>query len=254
MSPNARYLAILWVVVGAIFAFVASLYARSVVDGDYVMVAAGVVGVGILVVALGCRARRRLRQLLQCETPVPLVQFYERTMGSTLIPNGDALLSHSSALAYTLYADYPAARAALARVAWNERPPLVRALRRSVEALLCYFDTQEYARGLDLAESAKELAAIPALFPGARTAAAAHESYGEIGQVLCGKSTEATVASLERKMASLPLIGRLLVAWGLAIAYSQRGNTAKAEDMLAFVRKYAPHCRAVTSMPTVTVA
>ncbi len=75
--------------------------------------------------------------------------------------------------------------------------------------------------------------------------AVAYESYVQLGEVLCGRSTGATVASLERKVAVLPTLGRLLVTWGLAVAYHRSGEVARAEVMRGFIREVAPHCRAL---------
>ena len=71
------------------------------------------------------------------------------------------------------------------------------------------------------------------------------KAYVEIGQVLCGRPTDATVESLEQKMPALPTLGRLLVAWGLAIAHCQRGDSERADAMLGYIREVAPHCRAL---------
>ena len=110
-------------------------------------------------------------------------------------------------------------------------PPLIQGVATAIEALLCYFESQEYVQGLNLAVAAQELAATPGLFPGARTMAVAYESYVQLGEVLCGRSTGTTVASLERKVAVLPTLGRLLVTWGLAVAYHRSGEVARAEVM-----------------------
>jgi len=190
-------------------------------------------------------SERRLRRFLQADTAGPLVDFYKRTIRPRLIPQGDALLAAASAMTYALYADYPSAHTALKEVAWENRPPLIRASRTSAEALLCYLESREYIQGLNLAMAAQELGAIHRWFPGAGRGAAVSESYVEIGHVLCGRSTDATVTSLERKMSALPLLSRLLVAWALAIAHRQHGDAARVGEMLAYIHEHAPHCRAL---------
>src|SRR5579883_2227935 len=218
MTPNTRYPVILRVVPGLMAALLVSWsVALSAAGQGWLAVLPFVVAVSPLFVLVAGRRSgdRRVRQLLRADSPEPLVAFCRQTIRPGRLPDGDVLLAQASAVAYALYADYPSARAALTEVTWDRRPPLIRAMRTSAEALLCYFETREYVQGLNLATAAQELAAVPAAFPGARTAAAAHESLVEIGQVLCGRSTDELVASLERKMAVLPTLGRLLVAWGL---------------------------------------
>jgi hypothetical protein len=246
MSTNTRYLVILWIVVGLLAALVAVLFGASFAAGQvWAVVLPIAVAVPAVLVMRWWLGDRRLRQLLQADSPEPLVAFYRRTIRTGLLPDGDAWLAQASALAYALYADYPAARAALGEVAWEGRAPMIRAARTAVEALLCYVESREYIQGLNLATAAQEMAALPGAFPGSGKAAAAYETYDEIGQVLCGRSTGASVASLERKMAVLPTLGRLLVAWGLAVAYRKRGDAARSEANLAFLRRVAPHCRAL---------
>jgi hypothetical protein len=246
MASITRYLVVLWAVVGLMAALVAVHLGASFAAGQvWPAVLPIALVVAVLLVMRWWFGDRRLRQLLQANSPDPLVAFYRRTIRPGLLPDGDALLAQAAALAYAPYADYPSARAVLTRVAWDGRPPLIGAARASVEALLCYFESREYVEGLNLAAVAQELAATPASFPGARTAAAAYGSYVEIGHVLCGRSTDATVASLERKMAVLPTMGRLLVAWGLAVAYRRRGGATRSEANIAFIHGVAPHCRAL---------
>ena len=193
---------------------------------------------------------RRIRRLLRSETPEDLVEFYERTIRPSLIPDGDAMLANGIALGYALYAEFDAARRTLRGIDWERRVPLVRATGISVEALLCYLETGRYEMGLELARAGREMARVSKAFPGSRTSAAAFDSYVEIGEILCGDTSDEKVAGLERKQVVLPTVGKLLIAWGLAAAYDERGEHAKAESARKFIRDVAPHCRGISSPPS----
>lgn len=260
MATNNRFLASLWIWVGflALLLVVPMVVAVTYVTGHGQPIPGhallpplfAVVAVAALLLVNRWRfGDRRLRQLLQAESPEPLVAFYHQTIRPGFTPHGDLLLAHSCALAYVLYGDYPAARATLEEQSWDEGPPLVRAGRTAVEALLCYFDTHEYVLGLNLSALAQGRAATHPAFPGARVSAAAYESYVEIGEVLCGRATDRVVASLEEKLSALPTLGQLLVAWGLAIAHRQRGEDEPAAAMRTFIREVGPHCRALQVPP-----
>jgi hypothetical protein len=246
MTTNKRFLLTVWAVTGLVVAIVAIQFAAEFSSGQvWTPLLILVFAVTMVFVTLSRAGDRKIRRLLQSDSPEPLTIFYRQTIRPGLIPNSDALLAHATALAYVLYADYDSARSVLNGADWDRCPPLIRASRGTIEALLCYFESREYVRGLDFAAAAQELAATPTYFPGARKAAAAYESYVEIGQVLCRQYTDATVTSLEAKMAVLPILGQILVAWGLAIAHRQRGESAPAEIKLAFIHDVAPFCRAL---------
>ena len=250
MNSNTRHLVGLWAGAVLIMVWVAFDLGSALLQGQTWEVGLSIAFTAVIVMVIKWRGGdRQIRRLLQSDSPEDLVPFYKRTIRTGLVPDGDALLAQACAVAYTLYADYPAARAALQSVNWDHRPPLIRSSGQSVEALLCYFETRQYKQGLELARSAQKAGGVSGLFPGARASAAAFESLVEIGEVLSGCSTGSTVGSLERKMKVLPTLGRLLVAWGLANAYRKNGDDAKAETMLAYIREIAPHCRAL-SLPS----
>ena len=67
--------------------------------------------------------------------------------------------------------------------------------------------------------------------------------------MLCGQATPATVTSLEQKMKTLPLLARLPLAWGLAMAYRQQGDQARVTEMVTYLKTTAPYCRALSLPP-----
>ncbi len=252
MSANTLYLLRIWAFFGVMLVFAGTQFAASLAYGRVWTAVLPLAFAAAVVVYTRLRnGDRRLRRLLQADSPEPLVNWYRKLIRPRSVPDGDAILAQCCATAYALYADYPSARAALASVSWADRPPILRACPLILEALLCYFDTREYQRGHDLAASAAGMALVNPAFPGARRGAEAAESYVEVGQVLCGRATDATVANLGRKFPTLRTLDRLVVAWGLAAAYRQRGDAARAEEMLTYLREVAPHCRALALPETV---
>jgi hypothetical protein len=247
MKSNTRYLLFIWIVAAAVcgyvlFGFIVKLW-QGDVWGVILPLVFGVLLVGVIKFVVG----NKLKRLLQSSSADDLVAFYKKKIRKGLMPDSDAWLAHSCGLVYTLYGDYDAARTNLQKIDWTQRAPLIQACGRCLEALLCYFDTKEYQKGLELARQAQQLGTVSEMFPGAKTSAAAFQSYVEIGEVLCDQATSATVKSLEEKMKKLPAIGCLLVAWGLNNAYRKSGNITQADVMAEYIRKTAPHCRAIVT-------
>jgi hypothetical protein len=249
MNSNTRHLLIGWGFAISLGVLVAFVLGSALWQGQVWQVLLPIAATAILLTVIRWRVGdRQVRRLLQSDSPEALVTFYQRSIRPGLMPQGDALLAQVCAVAYTLYGDFSAAWEALQGIDWDQRPPLIAASGRSVEALLCYFQTGEYEQGLELARSAQEIARVSGWFPGAQKSADSFESFVEIGEVLCGHSTDSTVRSLERKMRVLPTLGRLIVAWGLGIAYRRAGD-ARANAMCAHIQEVAPYCRALELPP-----
>ena len=247
MDRNTRYLAARWAVAIVSMIIVALMFSSSLREGRVWSVVLPLIVVMLLLIVIRSRTgERKIRSLLQSRTPDDLVQHYRRTIRTGVIRDGDAMLAHACALAYMLYGYYPAARSELGRIDWERRDPLIRAAGRSAEALLYYFFTRDYERGVEVAREARDLARIPGVFPGSRTSAAAFDTIVEIGEILCERYGDQTIASLERSMAKLPVTGKLLAAWGLAVAYHRNGDDAKRQTMQKFLHEAAPHCVALS--------
>ncbi len=248
MNRNTLTLVAVWIAILLLSGTMLYGFGLQALQGNYVGLFS-IVFATILTVVIRRHVHGRIaRQLKQSETAEPLVAYYHRTLVRNItIPNGDALFAHAAALAQVFYAEYPAARATLASVNWTGRMPLMQACHQSVEALLCYFDTRDYERGLNLAQGAVKLGQIASVLPGAKTSAAAYESYVEIGEILCNRVTPQTLESLRGKVGKVPTMNKILIAWGLAVGYTKVGNAAQAEAMRIYLRKTAPHCKALTS-------
>jgi tetratricopeptide (TPR) repeat protein len=197
---------------------------------------------------------RRNRQLLQSPSADELVVYYRKMIRIDLMPDGDAWLAYLSAQAYTFYGNYDDARKVFQSIDWTQRTDLIQASGWLQEALLCYLDTKEYERGLELSRSVQELRTASKASPRAEKEAAARQLYVELGEVLCNRSTEATVASIEKKMRTSPAFMKLLAAWGLMIAYRKSGDQSKADAMQKYLHETAPYCRAFTLPPNVEAA
>jgi hypothetical protein len=252
MTRNTSYLLRLWWPAGLIAACVAIPIAIGLPIALWQgqTEAALIVAVAILLpVALfvGIRWLQnwRVRRLFQSPVPEALISFCRRSARMALIADADALVAHNCASVYILYGQFEDARSQLRSVSWERRAPLIAACGQASEALLCYLDTREYERGLTIARAAQELGTVHKAFPGAATSHAALASFVQIGEVLTGHGTRSTIQSLEDHYRHLPLVGKLLVAWGLKQAYGQSGDVNRAQAMDHFIRQLGPNCRAL---------
>jgi len=257
MTRNTVYLLGLWCVVGLLFLGVLVIpiglgIGVALWDGDTKMLTeiSAIMAVTILFTAalfIGIRTyqARRIRRLLQSPSPDSLLAFCRRSLRPGLIPNGDALLAHGCANGCILYGQFADARSYLRSVDWEHRPPLIAALRQAADALLCYFDTREFDRGLAIARSAQQQASVTSAFPGAGMSKAAFAAHVQTGEVLTGQCTSSTIDALEKQFRQLPLLGKLLAAWALTQAYRNSGDTQRANEKERFLRESAPHCHAL---------
>jgi hypothetical protein len=194
--------------------------------------------------------RDYLRGLQQAE-PGALIALVDRVMPArSPLPDVDALRAQARALAYALYGDVVSARRELGRVHWPERAPLVRALERGVEALLCLLCTGEPARGLVLAREAQELSELSAHLPGARGGQDFYKVYVWVGEVLTGQRGPDTLAALESEWKRSPHpVHQLVCAWALRVACQRAGDKAKAEEWGRQLQALAPHCEPLQRLP-----
>lgn len=245
MKSNTAILVGVWILILAFAGFFFFGVSHQIVKGDFSGFFAIVFAVAMM---FGIRwwTADKVRRLLQADSAATFIAYYRRALlGRVMIPNGEAMYAHSAAVVHLIYGDFPAARACLHSVNWAGRMPLIEGMGLSGEALLCYFDTRDYEKGLEFAQAAQKLAQTAEVLPGAKTSAAAFASYVEIGEILCRRATPETLASLRERSKRLPLMGKILVAWGLAIGYRDAGNPAQFEVMRNYLRLTAPHCRAL---------
>jgi hypothetical protein len=250
-KDNNRYLIGLWAVVAALVVVLVVPLVATVATAKDVSTLAPVFGAAVgLVAVMGIRlwSSRRLERAFLQRGPEPLLRIF-RGAGAKAMPNADAWGAYFEAWVYTLYGRFDSARQALARIEWRREPQLVQAAATGVEALLCYFDTREYARGLELARVARAAAEVSSKFPGAKTAMDSADSIVEIGRALSNEMKPDTTAKLAAQSRDLPFGARLIATWGLAAAHAQAGDAAQANEALARCRAMAPHCAPLCALP-----
>ena len=248
-KDNNRYLTGLWLLVALIGVAVVVPLVASVATSRDSGSLAPIVGAGVgLVMVVGIRlwSRRRFERAFLQRDPAVLLRLQKTT---SAIPNAAAWAAYFDAWVYTLYGRFDDARRALARIEWRREPPLVQAAATGVEALLCYFDTRDYARGLGLARVARAGAEVSTSFPGAKVAMESADSIVEIGRVLADQTKPDTLAKLEAQSRDLPFGARLLATWGLAAAHARAGDSARANEALARCRALAPYCEPLCALP-----
>jgi hypothetical protein len=250
MNRNTLFIGTIWILLLVALGLALPSFLSDIKGGDLSFIYFIVVTI-LLFIGLRWYTSGRIERLLKrSQTVDPFIAFYRRAMiGRVIIPNGAAFFAYAVALINILYANYPAARAALDSVDWTGRLPLVEGCRKAAEALLCYFDTRDYERGLSLAREAAKLGEASKALPGAATSGAVFASFVEIGEVLSNQATSETLTSLRAKLSKLTILAKIPIAWGLAIGYQKAGDLAQAEAMRAYLRKAAPYCKAVTDTP-----
>lgn len=235
--------------------YIGGLWLFAIVLGVPILVATGALAAqgnfGMLVILAGTaafvafifrRTAKRIERLLRTSaSPDPLVAFYRKAFRAAKMPDVDAHLAFSSALAYLIYGDGMRAEFELSRLDWSERPPLITAMRDAARALNCYLISRDFSAGLGHAKRAANLARTSANFPGVKTAEAAYGSYVDIGLILTSGPDPRLLDSLKSRAEQLPLLGRLICWWGLATGYRLLGDSA-AGDYERHIREHAPHC------------
>ncbi len=250
-KSNNRYLLGIWALVLVLVAVVVVPMVANVAtskDSDaFVPIFGGGVG---LVMAVGAMlwSRRRLERAFLQRDPAAVLRLFQGA-GVRAMPDAAAWGAYFEAWVYTLYGRFDSARGALARIEWRRQPQLVQAAATGVEALLCYFDTRDYARGLRLARVARARAEVSPSFPGASTAMEGADSIVEIGRALTGEIKPDTMAKLAAQSRDLPFGGRLLATWGLAAAHARAGDAAQANEAIARCRAMAPYCEPLCALP-----
>ena len=189
---------------------------------------------------------RQERKLLQSAAPEPLLAHYTRTFAQAPIADRDAALAFHKAAALALYGRYDDARAALAAIDWAARPPLIEAQQTLLEAWWSYLAQPDPARGLRLAQQARELADAAFAFPGAGQPLAAYDAAVALGQLLSGAAQPDAAARLEARLPRQPLLLKALLAWGLTAYYQRNGPPEAAARLRQRLQALAPHCPGLT--------
>ncbi|MFY2556310.1 hypothetical protein ACN469_01595 [Corallococcus terminator] len=215
------------------------------------------VGVGVFAGALGFvfwrgqSARRKSREAFLHPDPSALLAIYEQVFAaSSQFPDVACYRANSRALALGFYGDAASARRELASIDWAGRPPVIRAMERAGEATLLMLCEDEPERGLVLAKEALAMVEFPSPVAGSAQGRAYFEVGVAIGEVLTGTATAASLQVLEQHHQKTQLaMVRLLSVWGLRVAHTRAGNTARAEAMRELLQREAPHCAPLHRIP-----
>jgi len=187
--------------------------------------------------------KRKFAQMLRQPEPTAIVQYYLTRLSR--MPHGTCIAAAASAVALALYGRTTEAGEALASVSWEGVPPFIGAQRLHALAIVLFAEGQSTS-GLEAAESAVSQAAVSPQMPGAQRSSLAFQTHRNLGLVLCGKHSPETAQQLRQAMAKLPLLGKVIAAWGLAVLAKRQGSDALASDLRGFVTSHAPHFSTIT--------
>lgn len=196
-------------------------------------------------------ARRKSTAAFLHPDPSALLAVYEQVLApSKRLPDGAYYLANSRALAHAFYGDAATARRELSSVDWAGRPPIVRAMERASEGTVLMLCENAPAQGLALARESLSMIDLPSPVIGSAQGRAYFEVCVCIGEVLTGTASPASLQVLEQHHEKTPLaMVRLLSAWGLRVAYTRAGDTARAEAMRELLQREAPHCAPLHRVP-----
>jgi hypothetical protein len=205
-----------------------------------------------LVFVLGVRfyTINQVKKLLRQESPEKLVNYYRRSGKGAGISAESPLITATVAQTYALYGEFDQVRVQLASVNWSKCKPMIAAAEPLIQCFLCYFESRNFSEGLILARRARELGQVSSIFPGGSASNSTFDMYVEVGEVLTRNFSPTTVKHLERKLAKAPILIKPFIAWGLAVAYAQMGQSDKVESMRSLILSLAPYCRSLTTLPT----
>lgn len=200
-----------------------------------------VVPVALGLIALSIfRGRRKALQFFQERNPDRAIADYHTSMSR--VPNGKAMAAYLSGFAAVLYGQFDRAREELAAVNWASFPPMYQGCETSVHSLLAIFEARDYRRALSLAQEARELCDVSDAFPGSKAGKASLQANIDVCELLSGNCNPELLDRLSRSVKKLPGVAPAVPAWALAVYYRKLGQDAVAEEYLAVVRRFAPHC------------
>ncbi|MGB8932235.1 MAG: hypothetical protein WCC48_13410 [Anaeromyxobacteraceae bacterium] len=181
---------------------------------------------------------------LQSPRAEPLIAVLERSARLTrTLPDGDALVAQSKALAYALYGRGADAASALAEVDWSAKAPMIRAIGLSAEAVTEALCRRNAQRALELARQARAMSSVSAKLPGAAQTARYHATCVGLAEALLDVELNSTHRALEEAAADprFPPL-QLIASFALAIGAERSGDSDRSGQLHAFLLQTAPHC------------
>ena len=197
------------------------------------------------------KVRRKEAEALQQPGPEAHLQLTDELLPPTSpFPDANLLRAQRRALARILYGQDAQARHELNAVDWRGKAPLLQAMERSSDALLHLLCKDDPEQALRLAREALSLADINPAIPGARQGRVYYEVLVHASELVTGHSAPEDLRTLEHHQAeSSLLVVRLISAWALRAAATQRNDPEGAERMRQFLQTHAPHCVALHRLP-----
>ncbi|NNB86789.1 hypothetical protein [Corallococcus exiguus] len=197
------------------------------------------------------KARRREAEALQHPDAEAWFRLTDELLPpSSPFPDVDVFRAQRRALGRILYGQDALARHELNAVDWRSKAPLLQAMERSSDALLQLICKDDPEQTLRLAREALALADINPAVPGAKLGRVFYDVLIHSAEVVTGQSTPEGLRLLEHHQEESPLIVvRLLCAWALRAAATQRNDPERAERMRQFLQTHAPHCAPLHRLP-----
>jgi hypothetical protein len=204
-----------------------------------VPIVAGYLGAGIWLLWALSLEKRRMARLFHASTPEPLFRSLARSVDR--IAYGPQCTAAGTAAILALYGRVDEATRQLEEsVSWRGAPPVIQAQKSVARALIAYV-RGSVEEGLGHAATAVRHAAVDRDTRENRTATLALRTYENLGVALAGRATNATRDELRKAFARLPLLGRILAAWGLATSAQASGDATELRTMQQFLERNAPH-------------
>jgi hypothetical protein len=245
-SSNQRFILRLWIPALLVSFIVGALLLSALTSGQparYLSASIGLTAVVVFVLVIRSMSARRIARMLASPDPDKLLASMARSMNR--VPHGSLFAASSSAIVLALHDRVDDAERELDSQSWTAVPDLVLAQQTGARAVIAYA-SGNVAAGLHHASDALEQSLVASHAPGAKTSKLGFQTYRNLGLALSGKLDEESHGQLRTAFQGLPLIGRVLAAWGLAANAKRHGSATEYDTMRAFVSSHAPHCRAIT--------
>ncbi|MBO8173375.1 MAG: hypothetical protein H0Z33_16025 [Bacillaceae bacterium] len=241
VNKNNKYLLKLWIpsLIIIIVAFI-SLANNTNQNPTVLITVLFVIG---LVIYMRFKAKNKINQSLKKESPESLIKTLN---GSIKLSMGDIkafMTAYHSALSYLLYGQFQQALAEMNKINWEEQEPLFQSFNLNIQSLNHYLNTKDYQEGLRLARKAKASASVSSVYPGQQKSAQTYQAYVDVGLILTNQASEEQIKNVQQVFNKLPVIPKLIIAWGLAVYYKNHNQMDKASEMINFCQQSAPYCR-----------
>ena len=244
-KANFRYIARLWLPALLFGVFLIIILGAALTSGDpsrYIPAIFGIVAAAVMLISIRGIQRRKITRMLQSPDPKPMLESFRSSMRR--IPNGALFGAANSATIFAFYGRFEEAEDSLNSVTWEGVPPFVHAQRSVARAAIAYAK-DHVAEGMDNSIAAITEASIAAAVPGSKTSDLAFRTYRNLGLALSGGDSDTTSRELLDAFGKLPLIGKIVAAWALAVISRRNGDVKQFEMMRTFVHARAPHFRPI---------